>query len=87
MYVNIKMIPVKTIPGMGEEGIKESSGGVNSSMTYLIHYKNFCECHNVLPLSTTIKNKKKKSFNLIKCYRAFKVKMKELLNLSKDVKS
>jgi hypothetical protein len=27
------MIPVETIPGMGEGGIKESSGGVNSSMT------------------------------------------------------
>jgi hypothetical protein len=25
--------------------------GVNSSMIYLIHYKNFCKCHNV-PYST-----------------------------------
>jgi hypothetical protein len=27
MYVNVKVIPVETIPGMGEEGIKKSSGG------------------------------------------------------------
>jgi hypothetical protein len=26
--------------------------GVNSSMMYLIYYKNFCKCHNVPPLST-----------------------------------
>jgi hypothetical protein len=27
MYVNAKMIPAETIPGMGEERIKESRGG------------------------------------------------------------
>jgi hypothetical protein len=27
MYVNAKMIPVETIPGMGEGRIKERSGG------------------------------------------------------------
>jgi hypothetical protein len=27
MYVNPKMIPVKTTPGMGVEGRKESGGG------------------------------------------------------------
>jgi hypothetical protein len=27
MYVNAKMIPVETIPGMGGAGIKENSGG------------------------------------------------------------
>jgi hypothetical protein len=27
MYINAKMIPIETIPGMGEEEIKESSGG------------------------------------------------------------
>jgi hypothetical protein len=31
------MIPVETIPGMVGGGIKESDGGVNSSMIYLIH--------------------------------------------------
>jgi hypothetical protein len=44
MCVNGKMIPVETIPGMGERGIKENDGGVNSSMIYC---KNFCKCHNV----------------------------------------
>jgi hypothetical protein len=29
--------------------------GINSSMIYLIYCKNFCKCHNVPPLSTTIK--------------------------------
>jgi hypothetical protein len=41
---------------------KENGGGVNSSMTYLIHCKNQCKCHNVPPPSTTIKEKKKKNF-------------------------
>jgi hypothetical protein len=27
MYINGKMRPVETIPGMGEEGIKENDGG------------------------------------------------------------
>jgi hypothetical protein len=27
MYENGKMIPVETIPGKGEEGIKENDGG------------------------------------------------------------
>jgi hypothetical protein len=34
-------------------------GGVNSSMIYLIYYKNFCKCYNVPP-STTIKKEDKK---------------------------
>jgi hypothetical protein len=40
MYVNAKIIPVETVPGIGEGGMKESSGGANSSMIYLIHCKN-----------------------------------------------
>jgi hypothetical protein len=32
--------------------------GVNSSMIYLIHYKNLCKRHNVPQSSTTIKEKK-----------------------------
>jgi hypothetical protein len=54
-----KKIPVETIPGMGTirgmEGGKDKiewEGGV-SSMTYLIHNKNFCKCHDV-PLPSTI---------------------------------
>jgi hypothetical protein len=37
MYVNGKMIPVKTIPGKGEGEINEKGGGVNSSMMYLVN--------------------------------------------------
>jgi hypothetical protein len=47
MCVNAKMIPVDTVPGIRGEGMKESSGGVNSSMIYLIHCKNLCKCHSV----------------------------------------
>jgi hypothetical protein len=61
------MIPVETVPGIGG-GMKESSGGVNSNMIYLIHCKNLCKCHNVLPSSTTIKEKmdglQKKAINI-----------------------
>jgi hypothetical protein len=47
MYVNGKIRPVETIPGMGGVGIKENGGGgegVNSSRIYC---KNFCKCYNV----------------------------------------
>jgi hypothetical protein len=57
MYVNAKRIPVETVPGIGEEGM-EGSGEVNSSMIYLIHYKNLYKCYNVPPPST-IKKKTK----------------------------
>jgi hypothetical protein len=57
MYVNEKMIPVETIPELEERKIKEISDWVNSSMMYLIHCKNFCKCHNILPHSTTIKKR------------------------------
>jgi hypothetical protein len=53
MYVNGKMIPAESIPGMGVE-IKENGGVGDSSMLYLIYCKNFCKCHNVPPLSTAI---------------------------------
>jgi hypothetical protein len=32
--------------------------GINSNVIYLIYYKNFCKCPNVLPSSPTIKNYK-----------------------------
>jgi hypothetical protein len=41
MYENGKMRPVETIPGIGEERMKEA---VNSTMIYC---KDFCKCHNV----------------------------------------
>jgi hypothetical protein len=37
MYVNGKMRPVETIPGMGGQEGKDNDGGVNSTMIYLIH--------------------------------------------------
>jgi hypothetical protein len=50
MYINANIIPVENIPGI--------RGGVKSSMIYLIHCKNLCKCHNVLPPSRAIKEKK-----------------------------
>jgi hypothetical protein len=49
MYVNEKMRPVETIPGMGgkKEGLRRMVEGVNSSMIYLIYCKNLCKCHNI----------------------------------------
>jgi hypothetical protein len=44
------MIPVETVPG-----IRGTVEGVNSSVRYLIHCKNFCKCHNVPPPRITIK--------------------------------
>jgi hypothetical protein len=57
MYVNAKIIPVETNPGIVGRRIKDSDGGLNSSMIYLIHYKSLCKCHNVPQPSTTIKDK------------------------------
>jgi hypothetical protein len=45
MYVNGKMRPIETIPGMGGGGIKENDSGGDE-----IHCKNFCKCHNVSPV-------------------------------------
>jgi hypothetical protein len=55
MYVNGKMVLVETIPGMGA-GERRMIEEVNSGMIYLICGRNFCKCHNVPSLSTTIKN-------------------------------
>jgi hypothetical protein len=57
MYVNGKIIPVETIPGMGKKGIMRMVERMNSSMTYLIHCKNFCKCHNVPPTQHNLKKK------------------------------
>jgi hypothetical protein len=35
------MVPVETLPGIGEGGIWEANGGENSVMIYLIHCKIF----------------------------------------------
>jgi hypothetical protein len=59
MYVNAKMIPVETIPEMGVGEYRRAKEGVNSSMTYLIHCKNFVmlQC-----TPTQHKNKGKKEY-------------------------
>jgi hypothetical protein len=62
MYVNGKMTPIETIPGMGRGVIKENDGGVNSSMIYLLYCRNISKCHNAPTHSTTIKNFFKKFF-------------------------
>jgi hypothetical protein len=55
-----KMRPVETIPGMeGARGTKENGQGAEFDMIYLIYGKNFCRCHHVLPMSTTIKKRGK----------------------------
>jgi hypothetical protein len=58
MYVNAKMTPVKTLPGIRGEGMGERRGRGNSSMMYLIHCKNLHKYYKVLPPSTTIKKNK-----------------------------
>jgi hypothetical protein len=40
--------------------------GVNSNMLYLIHCKNFCNCHNVPPPSTAKKKKKSENAGYLK---------------------
>jgi hypothetical protein len=52
------VIPVETVPGIWEGGIKEQVEEVNSSMAYMTHCKNLCKCHKVPPTSTTTKEKK-----------------------------
>jgi hypothetical protein len=59
MYVNGKMRPVETIPGMeGDKGEWWRVG--DSSMIYLIHCKNFCT-----PQCTPTQHKKKKCFKKV----------------------
>jgi hypothetical protein len=48
----LKKNSVITIPGTGVGWggrVKESYGGMNSNMMYLIHCRNFCEGHSVPP--------------------------------------
>jgi hypothetical protein len=51
------MRPDETITGTWGKANKREWcvwGRVNSTMVYLIYYKNFWKCHNVPPPSTTI---------------------------------
>jgi hypothetical protein len=43
--------------GEDERGMRK---GMNSTTKYLRYCKNFCDCHNVFPPSTTIKKDNKK---------------------------
>jgi hypothetical protein len=45
MYINAKMIPAESVPGIRGGGIKESSRRVE--LIYLIHFNNFCKWYNV----------------------------------------
>jgi hypothetical protein len=54
MYVNGKMIPVETIPGVGDKG---EWWRVWLQLIYLLYCKNLCKWHNVLLPITTIKKK------------------------------
>jgi hypothetical protein len=49
MYVNGKMRPTETIPGMGKGRIKENGGGGDSTRMYWMYFKNFCKYHSVPP--------------------------------------
>jgi hypothetical protein len=56
VYVNAKMIPAETVPGVRREGWEGEVEVGNSSMICLIHYKDPCKCYNVpLPSTTTTK--------------------------------
>jgi hypothetical protein len=49
---------------MGRGMIKERVEGVNSSIIYLLHCKNFCKCHNVTPPRTTRKKETLKDISV-----------------------
>jgi hypothetical protein len=60
MYVNGKMTPVETIPGMGGR-VKESSGEGEFKYDTFIHCKKPCNCYSVPPPSTI---KKKRQYKI-----------------------
>jgi hypothetical protein len=60
MYVNGKMIPVETIPGMRGRGIKENGRG--GEFKYDIFCIHFCKCYDVPPPNTTIRKKKNQRY-------------------------
>jgi hypothetical protein len=60
VYVNAKMIPVETVPGIRGGGMGERSRGGNSSMIYLIYCKHLCKCYGILTQHNN--NKKRVKF-------------------------
>jgi hypothetical protein len=59
MYVNGKMMPVETIPGMDGGCKRRMVKGVNSSMIYMMHCKDICKYHNVPPTQQLKKKKER----------------------------
>jgi hypothetical protein len=57
-------------------GRKENDGGVNST---LIHCKNFCKCHNELPIREKFLKKGKRKEEELIIKRKLNEKMKELV--------
>jgi hypothetical protein len=62
MYVNEKSIPTETVQVLEDGGWRKELEGVNSSMIYLIHCKNFYKCYDVHPQH----NKNKQIFQKFK---------------------
>jgi hypothetical protein len=58
VYVNTKMIPVETIPGIGRREIKQNCGGGEFKYGILDMLYELSTCYNVPPPSTTIREKK-----------------------------
>jgi hypothetical protein len=52
--------------------------GVNSSMIYLIHCKNFYKCHNVHSPSPTIKKERKKENEVHRAYGPWEARVRKL---------
>jgi hypothetical protein len=69
MYVNAKMIPVETVPGIRGGGNERECGKGKSSRIYLIHCKSLCKCYNVSQSSTDSKKKKVEIIIKILCVR------------------
>jgi hypothetical protein len=65
MYVNAKMIPVETVPGIRGRGWGRKVKRGNLNIIYLIHCKNLYKCYNIPIPSTTIKKKKLKDLTSI----------------------
>jgi hypothetical protein len=48
------MIPVETVPVIRGGGMKRAVERMNSSVIYLIHFKNLCKCYNEPQFSRTL---------------------------------
>jgi L-lactate utilization protein LutB len=71
------MRPLETIPRISGVEKRRAVDWVSSSMIYLIYCKDFCKCHNVPPLSITIKK-------IILKIKQIKLKKKKALVTARD---